>query len=189
MALLFDERHHIAGQGYGVQFARLGEGGISAAHGDGQAGGPDVGGILQNHGALNCVPQLADISRPVVRQQQAFGFGRKTVNLALEFAVVVLDEESGHRQNILGPLAQRRDDELDYVQPIVKILPESAFSDGLTQILIGGRYDAYIDTDVAQAPQAPEALLFQDAQKLGLQRERDLTDFVEEKSALVGELE
>ena len=84
---------------------------------------------------------------------------------------------------------KRRNQNLNYVQPEVQVLAECAFFDGLAEILVGGRNHAQIEVDVLQAAQPPEGLLFEHAQQLGLQHERDLADFVEEQRALVGQFE
>src|SRR5206468_2007770 len=51
------------------------------------------GPVLQNHGALDRVLQLAHIARPVVSQQQAPRFRADAPNGFLELAVVPVDEE------------------------------------------------------------------------------------------------
>jgi hypothetical protein len=50
-----------------------------------------------------------------VSEQELRGAVRNPFDVAFELAVVVLDEEAGERQNIVGALAQGWDQDLDDV--------------------------------------------------------------------------
>ena len=57
------------------------------------------------------------------------------------------------------------------------------------EVPVGRRNDADVHADVRRAADAPERLLFEKPEQLGLQRRRHLADLVEEDRALVGLLE
>ena len=139
----------------------------------------DQGRLLQNHGPLDGVAQFAHVAGPVVRKQQLGRVVADPFDAALEFAVVMVDEETRHRHNIFAPLAQRRNQNLDHVEAEIKVLPEGAFLDRFAQVLVGGRHHPQIQLDVLQAAQPPEALLFQYPQQLGLQHRGDFADLVQ----------
>ena len=101
----------------------------------------------------------------------------------------MVDEEPGERQDVLGTLAQGGHQKLDHVQAIVQILAERALFHRFAEVLVGGGDNAQIHANVAQAAEAPERLLLQHAQQLGLERQRNLADLVQEQSALVGQFE
>src|ERR1019366_1169055 len=154
-----------------------------------QARRRDRGAFLQDHGPLDSVAQLANVARPIVRDQQ---FGRgigDTLDTAFELAIVVVDEEGGHRQDVFGALAQGRNQNLDYVQPEIEILAEGAFLDGLSQVLVGGRNHPQIQVNILQPAQAAERLLLQHAQQFGLQHKRNLADLIQKQRAFIGQFE
>ena len=95
-------------------------------------------------------------------------------------------EVLGQRQDVLGAVAQRRQVDVDDVQPVEQVLAEAAVRQALFQILVGGGDDAHVDLLAARRPQRPDLALLQDAQQLGLQRGRQLADLVEEQGAAVG---
>ena len=108
---------------------------------------------------------------------------------ALELAIVVLDEELRHRHDIVGAIAQGRNQNLNHVQPEIEVLAERAFLHRLAQILVGGRDYPQVQVNILEAAQAAEGLIFQHAQQLGLQHEGNLADFVQEQRAFIGQFE
>ena len=77
-------------------------------------------------GALDGVLQLADVAGPVVIHQQperAFG---DLADVLAELVGEALEEMSGEQRDVLAALAQRRDADLDDVQPVEEILAELA---------------------------------------------------------------
>ncbi len=72
---------------------------------------------------------------------------------------------------------------------VIKVLAEVPFADGLFQIAIGGGDHAYVDLHVAHAADAPDDLVLEHAQQLGLQQGRELSNFVEEERAAIGRFE
>src|SRR5690242_7210152 len=98
----------------------------------------------------------------------------------------MFDEKARQGGDVVNPLAQRRNQNLDHIQAEIQILAESAFLHRLTQILVGGGNHAQVQFDVFQSAQPPQGLVFQHAQELGLQHQRDLADLIEEQRPSVG---
>ena len=92
------------------------------------------------------------------------------------------------RRDVLRPLAQRRHHDPDHVEAEVEVLAEFSLLHQGFQVAIRRGHDAGLDEDVAGAAQAPEPLLVQRAQHLGLERQAHLPDLVQEEGAAVGDL-
>ena len=95
----------------------------------------------------------------------------------------------GERGNIFLVVAQRRNVDGDDVQAVVEILAERAFFERGAQVAIGGGDQAHVHFERFRSAEALEFALLQNAQKLHLNRGGNVADFVEEKRALVGQLE
>ena len=92
------------------------------------------------------------------------------------------------RRDVVLPLAQRRQVDVDDVQPVVEVLAEAALVHHLLEVAVGGRDDARVDADRLHAAEPHELALLHHAQQLGLRLVRDVADLVEEDAALVGEV-
>ncbi len=98
-------------------------------------------------------------------------------------------EGVGQLGDVIAALAQRRQAQPHHVQPMQKVGAEAALRHQRFQVLVGGRNDPYIHPDQF-APTHTEELAFgQHAQQAGLQRQRHVTDFVQEQRAAIGLLE
>src|SRR3546814_16608117 len=118
---------------------------------------------MEKAGALDEIPEFADIARPGVLHQQrhragviaAFGVGR---HLALEVA----DE----RRNILDAAGPAGDLEHNPAEPEEQVLAEFAFGDRGAAIAVGGRNDADVmglhiaSVDPAQRPTSANTVPF-----------------------------
>src|SRR5205814_4723760 len=93
------------------------------------------------------------------------------------------EEAPGKREDLLWPLAQRRDGHLDHVEPEEEILAEMSCADRLVEVAVGGGDDPDVRDAGARFSDALEVLVLEEPEKLGLDRRRDLADFVEEKRA------
>ncbi len=94
----------------------------------------------------------------------------------------VLDQE----RHVLLARAQRRDVELNHVQPIVEIAAERAALDLRLEVAVGRRQHAHVELLLGDAADALDLALLQDAQELDLHRRAELADLVEEQRAAVG---
>ncbi len=75
-------------------------------------------------------------------------------------------------RDILPPLAQRRPVQGDDAQTVEEILAEGPFADRLFEVPVGGGHHPHVDADGAGAAHALEFPLLEEAQELGLERQR-----------------
>ncbi len=88
----------------------------------------------------------------------------------------VLDQQ----RNVFLAVAQRRQRDVDHVQPVIQILAELAFFHQLAQVRIGRGQDAHVHLDGLGRAERRELLLLDHAQQLGLRLGADGADLVEE---------
>jgi hypothetical protein len=84
---------------------------------------------------------------------------------------------------VLSAVPQRRNQDRENVQPIIKITAEFITCNHLCQIAMGGDNQTHVDVMRAAAAQALKLLLLQNAQKFRLQRQWQVPNFVQEESA------
>ena len=101
---------------------------------------------------------------------------------------MVLAGEKGQQalrqgQDILLALAQGRHDNIHHVQAIEQIFPEPAGLDRRGQIDAGGRNDAHVGLAGFHLADPFVLLFLEDPQQLGLQRQGQVPDFIEEQGA------
>src|SRR5579863_4574855 len=109
--------------------------------------------------------------------------------LAAVLGGILLEEMLDQGWNILFALAQRRQRDIDNVQPVIKILAKFVFLDQLAQVSVGGRKNADVNFDGFGSAQAHELALLNHAQELSLGLDADGPDLVEEYGSLVRHLE
>src|SRR5215831_7844716 len=98
----------------------------------------------------------------------------------------MLAQEMVHEQrNIVRSLAERRHPDRYDSKTVVKIVAERAVSDHLLQIAIRGRNHADIDLDWTGLSNLVDLAFLQDAQDFDLQKDRQLTNLIEENGAPV----
>src|SRR5207302_7465632 len=97
-----------------------------------------------------------------------------------------VSNQGGH---VFATFAQRWQGDREYVESVVKVAAEVASVRHLHQITICGSDQANVYLMSAGAAEALELLFLQNAQQLRLQGRRNITDFVQEKRSLVGQLE
>jgi hypothetical protein len=95
------------------------------------------------------------------------------------------EEVTDERRDVLAPRAERRDFDVDDVQPIEEIGAEAATADLGIHVAIGGRDQADVDGNRARGAERRDLALLDCAQELRLQGERDLADLVEEEGTPV----
>ncbi len=95
----------------------------------------------------------------------------------------------GQWRDVLGAVAERRDDDPGDVEAVVQVLAEPAGGDLLGQVAVGGRDDAGVGAEGLGPADALELPLLEDAEDLGLGRLRQLAHLVEEDRAASGTLE
>ena len=85
--------------------------------------------------------------------------------------------------DIAGSMPERRDLDLDHIEPIVKILPKPVIPDGLIQIHVRGGNQADIGLAGDVVSQAFEFPFLDESQKLGLNGQGQIADFVQEQGS------
>ena len=95
------------------------------------------------------------------------------------------DEKVG----VAGALAKRRDADRRYADAVVKVLTETAGCDFVAQVAVGHGDQADIDMARFAVADAVDDAFLQHAKKVGLEVEREFTDFVQAQGAAIGEFE
>jgi hypothetical protein len=109
---------------------------------------------------------LTHIAGPVERHHAAHRALRDLRRrLGRELRHEVLDEQ----RNVLAPLAERRQRDLEDVQPVEEILAERALGNHPLQRRVGGGNDPHVHLDRLVATQTLEGALLQRPQQFALQ--------------------
>jgi hypothetical protein len=131
-------------------------------------------------GALDDVPQLADIAGPAMRHHAVHRA------LAERHAARPLGEEMLDQQrHVLAALAERRQVDREDGEAIEEILAETLGRNGFVDVAVSGGDYAGVDRDLAAAADALHRTLLDHAQQLHLHVGRHVADLVEEKRAAV----
>ena len=101
----------------------------------------------------------------------------------------VIEEKIDQQTDVLAPLAQRRNHQLEHAESIIQIFAELLLADVVLQVLVRGGDDPHVDADFLGGPDRQERMPFQNAQQLGLPFEGHFADFVEKQRAQIGLLE
>jgi hypothetical protein len=145
--------------------------------------------FAQNRGVLDDVPKLPNISGPTVRTKCRLSLGGQESWRTVVRMRTLSEETLSQEHQILWPLAQRRQPNVEYVDAIEQVFPELALRDRACEVTIRCRDDPHIRPDWPRATESDEFSLLQDAEAFRLREERHLTDFVEEQHTAVGEFE
>ena len=134
--------------------------------------------------AFERVLELADVERPVIREQRLDGVGceREVLPIGREPC-----EEAGDQQrNVLAPIAQRRELEAHAVDPRQQIVTERAVAHHPPEVPVGRAHDAKLDIDRAITTDRCDLRLLEHAQERGLCGQRKIADLVEKQRPAVG---
>ena len=153
-----------------------------------RSSGVDRVAAREHHGALDGVLQLADVPRPRVREKRGLRLGREGEPPA-RLGAVAREEVPRERQDVLAPLAQRRELDRDDVQAEVEVLAEAARGHLVAEDAVRRGDDAHVDRARLASAHAEHLALLEDAQELRLDVRAHLADLVEEERAAVGALE
>src|SRR6266404_3012395 len=78
----------------------------------------------ENRGSFESVPQLAHVAGPTVREQRRLGIGRETGRRAGQRSSDIPQECVNHWQEIVSPIPQWWDADIEYLKPIIQVFPE-----------------------------------------------------------------
>ena len=95
----------------------------------------------------------------------------------------------GQLFDVLPPLAQRRADDGDDLQPVIEVLAELALFQELLQVFIRRRDNPDVHLDRHRPADAKHLAFLKDPQNFGLHGQAGVADFVQEQSRVVGPLE
>ena len=102
----------------------------------------------------------------------------------------LVDEAPHQQRDVLDALAQRRHVDREDVQPVEQVLAERCpRAIALLEVAVRGGDDRAFDGDRRRAAEPLDLPLFEHAQQLDLDVERQLADLVEEDRRVVGQLE
>src|SRR6185312_208774 len=147
----------------------------------------DLSPAREEDRVLHRVHQLANVPWKRVAFERAPGAPAEAGGRCLPIREAA-DEMVHQDGQVAGSLAQRRDGELDGVDPIVEVLAESPFRDLLAQISVGRGHDPDVDRDRPVASERLDRPFLQHAQELDLSGLGQLGHFVEEQRPAVGRL-
>jgi hypothetical protein len=90
--------------------------------------------IHGDYDSLNQVPQLTDITRPTVANQDLDCFIRETLAIAVVTSAELLQEVVYQERYVFAPLAQGRNLHWNHVQPVVQVFSKLPFANKLLDI-------------------------------------------------------
>src|SRR5579862_18793 len=149
----------------------------------------DLGSRGKHDGTLDYILQFSNVARPGVGQQRPQGFRTDSAHRAIVLFGVFLQKEIDQQRNIFSALAEGREFDGDYVQPIKKIFAEATIAYSLAQVYVGGGDDAHVHLYFLHSTEMHELAILQDTKYLGLRVQAHGGDLVEKQRALVGHLE
>ena len=134
------------------------------------------------------VPQLAHVAGPRMTEQPAHGRwidARSHAGLAAD----VVEETADQDGDVSLPLAQRRQLDLQLAQPVIEVGAKRARRHARPEVHGAGRDHAHVELPFGARADALDRSSFEDAEQLGLQRQGEAVDLVEEQGSVVGLLE
>ncbi len=167
----------------------------------GRAGGPvvpvqncveqadvSVFSIAQHDKLFDHVPQFADISRPRIFRKDLKSFVRE-LNVAPVFFVVGVQKVDGQRGDVRGSFPQRRDFDIDNIDPVIEVIPEFSLCNHFFQIPVCRGQNMRVDFHRLGGPDPGHLLCFQHAQKLYLHVKLQLPNFVQQNGSIARRFE
>src|SRR3989338_11516141 len=91
------------------------------------------------------------------------------------------------KRQIFFPFAESGQENRNYIQTIIKVFAKSSLPDFFLQILIRGDDESDVHSNRFNAPQSLKLFFLKDAQKFHLRSRRNISDFIQKKSARVSQ--
>src|SRR3954453_15573002 len=139
------------------------------------------GGRRENDRSLDEILQFPNVSWPGISNQGVHGLRRNFVDSLFHTAGVNLREMTNQYWNVLRPLAQRRNLNREYLQPVIQVVTKRSLFHHSRQIAMSCGDEPHIHLMSAVAAESLKFLLLQDAQQLRLKLERDVANLVEKE--------
>src|SRR5262249_48138966 len=131
------------------------------------------------------VPELAHVPGPGERVPPGEHRRRKGVDIAVH----LLEEPPGKHRNVAVPVAEGRKHEATDGNAMKEVIAEPSLRDFATQIPARGSKDTDIDANPSVAADPTNFGALEGPQKLGLERQVEVTDLVDEQRTAVGPFE
>ena len=153
-----------------------------------EVAGPHFLVVKHKRHPLQHIAQFAHIARPGVVGHQPGRTVAEATKLFPPGPGKLGDHTLGQRQNILAPLAQRRNRDPPHIQPIIQILAEPAPLHFARQIQIGRANQPQIHRNLAQAADPEKLPLLQHPQQLPLHLQRHVANLIQKQRAAVAQV-
>src|SRR5262249_22057202 len=125
-----------------LQFRKGGACHVGRAQCGGEMVSSDESPVTEEDGPLDRVAQLADVAGPRIGLQPFPGILRDPCHGAAHALAQLVEEGFGERQDVLSPLAERRNVDLEDVQAVVEVLTELPTADRRHEVAVGGGEDS-----------------------------------------------
>src|SRR6266550_5225206 len=142
-----------------------------------------------NHGPLDNVLQLADITGPGIRYKKIQRLLVNPADALSCFSSETIDEVLDQQGNVFSSFPQRRNLNRKNVEAVKQIAAKCTSSDGSLQVAIGGGDDPYVSADRLIATHTLKLTFLQNTQQRNLSFRGQFADFIEEESAFFRKLE
>src|SRR5437870_4537065 len=149
----------------------------------------DDAATAERSGPLKEVLELPDVAGEIVGEKGREGLAIDRRNLPPFPRREPFQEMARQSRDVLAPLPQGWQGDLDDPEAVVEILAELLPGDLLGQSGVGRREHAHVDRDPAAPAHALDLTLLEDPQELRLQRQRHVSDLVQEQGPAVGRFE
>jgi hypothetical protein len=120
------------------------------------------------------------------RPHRAIRYAR---DLPVQGLAVLLQEVVDQQRDVLPPVPEWRQFQLDHVQPVQEVFTELAARDQLFEFLVRGGDDPHVDRPRTRVAHRHHHPLLHDPQDRTLDTRRQHRDFVQKESPAVGRLE
>ena len=135
---------------------------------------------------MHHVLQLAHVAWPGSLDHHFNGSWREAGDLARLVGAGAAQEVVYQQRDILPPVGEGRQMEVDHVQAVEQVLAKQARSHLAFEVPVGGRYDAHVHRFTDCAADGAHSAFLQGAQQLHLHRQRHVADFIQKEGATLG---
>ena len=89
------------------------------------------------------------------------------------------------RLNVILSFPQRRNMDVQGIEPVHQVQPEFFLLDPVEQVVVGGRYDTEVCLDNARVTNPGNDLFFRGSKNLGLKRKWHIRNFIQKQRSVV----
>ena len=125
--------------------------------------------------------KFANIAGPTVSPHQRVSRWRDSRDTPLHFATAAKREVLGQQPEIVTTFAQRWKVDPHNIDSVVEVFAEGSVENHLIQVKRRGRNDSNVNAHFHVTADAAQLPLLKNSQQLGLEQQRQVADFVQEK--------